>query len=259
MKPEERCLEKLTTLEVSDLIAGGARRIIVPCGAVEQHGPHMALSMDARHAEALAGRVAMALGQTLIAPTIRVGCSPHHLDFSGTVSLAPETFAAICRDYCVSLARHGFNRILFFSGHIGNFPHLEAALPMLNEAVAGRAQVVAFHDPDAWLDGWRRAVARAGGDPERVGGHADLAETSIMLEIDPSAVRMPLAAAGRLGPIAKRDLDVIWRDGFASVSPNGILGDARGATPSIGQACLDEIANLLTSFFRQGDRAGVGA
>ncbi len=121
MSLTELCLEKLTTLEVADLIAGGFRQVVVPCGAVEQHGPHMALSMDACHAEALAIRVAAALGETLIAPTIRVGCSPHHMDFAGTVSLEPNTFVAICRDYCASLARHGFERILFFSGHIGNF------------------------------------------------------------------------------------------------------------------------------------------
>jgi creatinine amidohydrolase len=253
----ERRLEKLTTLEVADLIAGGARRVVVPCGAVEQHGPHMALSMDACHSDALAIRVATALGRALVAPTIRVGVSRHHMDFAGTVSLEPGTFAAICRDYCVSLAKHGFDQIHFFSGHIGNFPHLKAALPMLNEAVAGKARVSAFHDSDAWLAGWRRAVSRSGGDPGRVGGHADIAETSIMLALDPSSVRLPLAAAGKLGPVSSADLDVIWRDGFAGISPNGILGDARGATSSIGEACVEEIAELLRASFADAFRPNV--
>ncbi len=71
-----------------------------------------------------------------------------------------------------------------------------------------------------------------------------------MLAIEPAKVRIPLAAAGRLGPVSTENLEAIWRDGFASISPNGILGDARGATASIGEACLEEIASLLISFFR---------
>src|ERR1700749_812014 len=89
-------------------LRAGFDAVLVPCGAVEQHGPHLPLCMDADHAEALSVEVASRRGRTLIAPTIKVGCSSHHMAFSGTFSLRPETFEAICTDYCTSLARHGF-------------------------------------------------------------------------------------------------------------------------------------------------------
>ncbi len=242
-------LERMTSPEIAEAIRAGCTRVIVPCGAVEQHGPHMALRMDADHAEALAPMVAAGLGGAFIAPTIAVGCSRHHLAFSGTISLSEATFVAICRDYCTSLAQHGIRVILFFSGHIGNFPVLEGALAGLRSAVPG-CRVEAFTDSTAWLDGWSRAVARAGGKPESVGGHADIAETSILLAIRPEAVRVSRIEAGRIGLMTRAELEVMWRDGLRSVSPNGILGDARGASSAIGLQCLGAIADLLVSDFR---------
>src|ERR1700761_2589768 len=99
-------LELMTYKDVAAALLRGFDTVIVPCGAVEQHGPHLPLCMDADHAEALAELIALRLGRTLIAPAIRVGCSSHHLAFPGTISLRPETFEAICSDYCTGLARH---------------------------------------------------------------------------------------------------------------------------------------------------------
>ncbi len=119
---EQIRLELMSFADVSAALARGYSTVLIPCGAVEQHGPHLPLCMDADHADALAEEVARSLGGTLIAPTIKVSCSAHHLVFPGTISLRPETFESICLDYCASLAKHGFTRILLFSGHIGNFP-----------------------------------------------------------------------------------------------------------------------------------------
>src|ERR1700744_471536 len=128
-------LDRMTFEDVARAVAGGFDTIIIPCGAIEQHGPHLPLSMDADHADALAVAVATLVGHTLIAPTIRVGCSKHHMAFAGTISLQEETYTAICRDYCVSLAKHGFKRIFLFSAHVGNFNALRAMLPALRAAV----------------------------------------------------------------------------------------------------------------------------
>lgn len=239
----------MTSPEIAAAIRAGCTRVIVPCGAVEQHGPHMALRMDADHAEALAPLVAAGLGGAFIAPTIAVGCSQHHLAFSGTISLSETTFVAICRDYCTSLAHHGIRDILFFSGHIGNFPVLDSALAGLRSAVPG-CRVEAFTDATVWLSCWADAVAQAGGQPDHVGGHADIAETSIMLAINPEAVRLAHIAAGRIGLMIRPELEIMWRDGLPSVSANGILGDARGATTAIGRACLKAIADLLVTDFQ---------
>src|ERR1700744_6540941 len=93
-------LELMTFEDVSDALGRGFDTVVVPCGAVEQVGPPLPLCIDADHAEALATLVARRLGRTLIAPTVKVGCSSHHLTFPGTISFRPETLEAICLDYC---------------------------------------------------------------------------------------------------------------------------------------------------------------
>lgn len=73
---DEVRIERMTSHEVAAAVARGRRTAILPLGAVEQHGPHLPLSTDADHADALAVRVARALGNALVLPTIRVGYSP---------------------------------------------------------------------------------------------------------------------------------------------------------------------------------------
>jgi creatinine amidohydrolase len=245
-----RHLDQMTFEDVSSALANGFDGIVIPCGAIEQHGPHLPLSMDADHADALAVEVAALLGHTLIAPTIKVGCSKHHMAFPGTISLQEETFKAICHDYCVSLAKHGFKRIYLFSAHVGNFNALRAMLPRAREAVGPSTQVFAYTDHEAWLLEWRSAVERVGGDPECVGGHADIAETSLMIHLHPESVRHEKVVAGHIGLMTTEQLNLMWKSGIASITPNGVLGDARGSTREIGESCLNGIAKLLASKFK---------
>lgn len=244
-------LEFMTSPDVAHAIANGIRTIVVPCGAVEQHGPHLPLSVDADHADHLGLLVARRIGHALVAPTIRVGCSSHHLPFPGTISLQDETFEMICRDYCSSLARHGFERIFLFSGHVGNFPPLARMLPRLRSAVPTACRISAFTDSRAWLECWRDAVEETGGDPVRVGGHADIAETSVMLDLHPERVRPARYEAGKLGLLSQEDLERMWRDGLRAISSNGILGDPHGSSAAIGKHCIERIASLLTASFVQ--------
>lgn len=246
-------LEFMTCAEVADAIGNGIRTVIVPCGAVEQHGAHLPLSVDADHADHLGMLLAARIGKALVAPTIRVGCSSHHMEFPGTISLQDDTFELLVRDYCTSLARHGFERILIFTAHVGNCPPLAAMLPRLRSAVPPSCRVSAFTDSRAWLETWRDAVAEAGGDPVRVGGHADLAETSVMLDIHPERVRPHAYQAGKLGLLSQSDLEVMWRDGLRAVSANGILGDPHGSSAAIGRHCVERIAALLVDGFSKPD------
>lgn len=242
-------IDSMTFEEVSRAMSGGFDSIIIPCGAIEQHGPHLPLSMDSDHADALAVEIATLLGYTLIAPTIRVGCSKHHMAFPGTISLQEETFTAICHDYCLSLAKHGFKRIYLFSAHVGNFNALRAMLPSLRDAVGPSVQIFAYTNHEAWLLGWRSAVEVAGGNPESVGGHADIAETSLMIYLRPDSVRHANLVAGHIGLMTTEKLNLMWQNGVAAISKNGVLGDARGSTGEIGASCLCVIAKLLASAF----------
>ncbi|MGD2067379.1 MAG: creatininase family protein [Gemmatimonadota bacterium] len=256
MDDREIQLEHMTWPEVERAVAEGWRTAVFACGAVEQHGPHLPLFMDAEHGTALAVAVARRLGHTLVAPTVRVGCSEHHMDFPGTLTLARDTFQAVVRDYVSSLARHGFDRVLVLPSHGGNFRPLAEALPELrrvageeSSAPGGTTEVRAYTDFRGFLDVWKRAVESAGGAPEQVGGHADLAETSIMALLHPELVREDHAEAGYTGPTDAALLERIFRDGFRSVTPVGVLGDPRGMTPGIGRRCIEEAARHLATFF----------
>lgn len=253
--PPHLQLEHLTWPEVRDALAAGFTTVIVPCGAVEQHGPHLPLFVDAEHGTRLGLEVARRLGNALSAPTIRVGISEHHMRFPGTVSLTPETFAAVCRDYAVSLARHGFECVCFLPTHGGNFRPLAETVDDLNAAVGDRCSVLAYTDMIEMITAWRRAVEAEGGDPERVGGHADIAESSLLLLMHPALVRREKVAEGYRPTLEEDVMRRIIRAGFDTVSPNGVLGDARGFSQAIGRRCLAEVADLIAAHFRDAQPA----
>lgn len=237
-------LEEMTWPEVEKAIADGHTTVVVSVGAVEQHGPHLPLLVDAARGDRLAVEVARRLGDALVAPTIRVGCSEHHMAFSGTITLRRNTLEAICLDYTVSLARHGFTRICFVPSHGGNFAPLAEMLPDLRAAVAPGCTVDAYTDLIGFMGLWQAAVGERAPDlVERVGGHADIAETSEILCIRPDLVRLDRAERGHVQPFDEALRDRIFRDGFRSVTPNGVLGDARGAAPEIGEACIAHAAD----------------
>jgi creatinine amidohydrolase len=245
---ENILLEEMTWPEVESAIAAGTTTVVVAVGAVEQHGPHLPLLVDAVRGDRLAVEVAQRLGEALAAPTIRVGCSEHHMGFSGTLTLRRSTLEAVCIDYAVSLARHGFTRICFVPSHGGNFGPLAEMLPDLRAAVGPECTVDAYTDLVGFMALWEAAVSEVAPDlVGRVGGHADIAETSEILCIRPDLVRTERAEAGHVQAFDDELRDRIFSEGFRSVTPNGILGDARGASEAIGLACIAHAAEGIVA------------
>lgn len=241
-------LEEMTWPEVATAITAGRTTVVVAVGAIEQHGPHLPLLVDAARGDRLAVEVAARLGDALAAPTIRVGCSEHHMGFPGTITLRKHTLEAICLDYAVSLARHGFTRICFVPSHGGNFGPLAEMLDDLRAAVAPGCRVDAYTDLIGFMDFWQAGVrAHAPDFVERVGGHADIAETAEMLCIRPDLVRQDRAESGHVQDFDEALMERIFRDGFRAVTPNGILGDARGATAEMGETCVAIVADGIVA------------
>ena len=243
-------LERLTSPEVGAAIAAGMTTALFACGAVEQHGPHLPMFTDAEHGTRLAEEVARRLGNALVAPTVRVGCSDHHMSFAGSLTLRPTTLEAVCHDYCVSLARHGFNRIGIIPTHGGNYAPLAEMLPRLRTAVAPACEVRLDADLMAMVALWREVVEAETRLGARVGGHADIAESSIMLALHPSLVREELAAEGFQAELDEAAIQQIIRDGLHTVTPNGIIGDARGLEARVGERCVAAAADRLAGLFR---------
>ena len=248
MTNQNLLLEELTWPEVGQAIEGGFTTVLVAVGAVEQHGPHLPLLVDAARGDRLALEVARRLGQSLVAPTIRVGCSEHHMGFPGTLSLRRQTLEAICMDYAVSLSRHGFTRVCFLPSHGGNFGPLAEMLADLRAAVAPNCQVDAYTDLMGFMKYWQDAVkAEAPELVGRVGGHADISESSEMLCIRPDLVREDRAVEGHVAEFYDALAQRIFRDGLRSVTPNGVLGDARGMSEAIGERCIANAADGMAA------------
>lgn len=251
MTLQQILIEEMTWPEVERFLARGFTSVVVAAGAVEQHGPHLPLLVDAARGDRLALEVARRLGKTLVAPTIRVGCSEHHMGFAGTLSLRRSTLKAICTDYAVSLARHGFRRVHFIPSHGGNFEPLAAMLDDLRAAAAPGCEVRAYTDLHGFVALWKEAVAEVAPQlADRVGGHADIAESSEMLCIRPELVRDDLAAPGYVAGFGEAVAERVFRDGFRAVTPNGVLGDARGMSRAIGERCIARAAEGVAAALR---------
>ena len=242
-------LERMSWPEVQAALEQGCTTVLFACGATEQHGPHLPLLVDAEIGTRTALETARRLGRALVAPTVRVGCSDHHMAFPGTLSFRRDTFDAVVMDYCASLARHGFRKICIFPSHGGNVLPLAELEPRLKDHVGAEVDVVVDTDLMGLMDVWQTGVPAAGGPPDRVGGHADIAESSILLTITPELVQEDKAEEGYMGELSQEDLGRIIREGLHTVTPNGILGDARGMSAPIGQYLVERMAERLVGVF----------
>lgn len=254
MADSEIQLERLRSPEIRERIQAGWTSVIVACGAVEQHGPHLPLFTDAEIGTASAIETARRLGHTLVAPTMRIGCSDHHMEFAGTLTVRRETFEAVVTDYVTSLARHGFQRIFLLPTHGGNFGPLAAMEEGLRQAVAPTL-VFAYTDVFAVVELWRRETEAELGLGASVGGHADIAETSVIRHLHEDLVRMDLAERGFMGPMSEEVIARLQREGMLAMSSNGIFGDARGATSALGRRILSAFADHAADAFRRAASA----
>ncbi|MBV9607707.1 MAG: mycofactocin biosynthesis peptidyl-dipeptidase MftE [Solirubrobacterales bacterium] len=195
------------------------RALLVPLGSLEQHGPHLPLDTDTRIALAVARGLAARHPGTAVAPAIALGASGEHAGFPGTLSIGTQALIELLVELGRDAARD-WETMLLVNAHGGNRDAVAAALARLRGE--GR-RCAAFH------------VSPTAGD-----AHAGRSETSLLLHLDPSAVRIDLAAPGELAPVGSI-LDRLRSEGVRPVSPNGVLGDPTGASAEEGERLLGEL------------------
>jgi len=224
-------LAEMTSVEVGAEIAAGRSTIVVPFGAVEQHGPHLPLDTDAVLGDRLGLLIAKRLN-ALCAPTIRIGCSQHHLSFAGTLSLEPETLHVIVHDLVDSLATHGLRRIVLLPTHGGNEG------PLTSAAAASKREGLMIFVPSlrVTVEALRAGTRTGGATASDSGGHAGELETSLMLALAPHLVRNSLMEPGYTGPLDAAATALFFNEGVAALSANGVIGDPRGSSAAAGHA-----------------------
>jgi creatinine amidohydrolase len=197
--------------------------LVVPIGSLEQHGPHLPLDTDTRIATALAAELAQRRRGVVIGPPVPYGSSGEHAEFPGTLSIGLAPLAAFLSELIRS-ARPSFAGTLVVSAHGGNAEAL------------GAVRELSRSEGDPTLI-WEATVP--GGD-----GHAGRTETSLMLYIDPKAVHLGAAEAGRVEPLPEL-MPELRRRGVRAVSPNGVLGDPRGASAGEGRTLIEAMSSRL--------------
>jgi creatinine amidohydrolase len=210
--------------------------LVVPLGAVEQHGPHLPLTTDTDVASAAAGAAAGELDGALLAPALAYGASGEHEDFPGTISLGTEALTGLLLEYGRSACRWA-GRVLLVNGHGGNLDALRAAGSRLREE--GRDV--------AWFP-----CTVPGADP-----HAGRSETSLMLHVEPEGVRADRSVPGVTTPLPEL-LPRLRAEGVRAVSPTGVLGDPAGASAAEGAGQLQDLVARLAAAAREWQVDGTG-
>lgn len=197
--------------------------LAVPLGATEQHGPHLPFTVDTEIAVALCERLAEQR-PVLVAPPVAYGSSGEHADFPGTLSIGQRAVELLILELVRSA--DAYAGVVLISAHGGNADPLNRALRTLH---AESRRAIAWSPP---------------GRPDDT--HAGLAETSVMLALRPAGVRLDLAERGTTTPLPDI-LPTLREKGLAAVTPNGVLGDPRGATAAEGDRLLTSWTRALTA------------
>jgi creatinine amidohydrolase len=237
-----------TWQEVEDYLRT-SRGIIIPIGSTEQHGPNGLIGTDHLDAEFVAKGVGDKIG-CLVAPTLTIGMSQHHLGFAGSVTLRPSTLIAVVGDVVHSLLRHGFERFLFINGHGGNVATVTAAFDEIYTAVSLRGESSPVRcKMQFWSSGPRGQALAAELYGDSNGGHATAAEVSLAQFYQPHAIKhaqmSPKVAPRSTGFFDSAD----YRRRFA----DGRIGsDPSLSSPEHGErlyaAAVEDMIELYRSF-----------
>ena len=228
---------------------------ILPVAAVEQHGPHLPVSVDAT---INAGLLARALelvppdATVLALPMQSVGLSVEHVRFPGTLTLSAETLIAVLTEIGRSVGRAGVRRLVILNSHGGQPQVVDLVCRRLraDDMFAVGCMASRLGLPDGVV---------LSQDEKRHGIHGGLVETSLMLRLRPDLVRMEQAADFRSAWLAQEDeMSVLTPEGgigfgweTQDLHPAGALGDASAATAAMGAAILEHQAARLATLLAE--------
>ncbi|HUL96702.1 MAG TPA: creatininase family protein [Usitatibacter sp.] len=241
--PPTLFMGELTWTEIRDAVQDGKTTVIIPIGGTEQSGPHIALNKHNIRVRFFAARIASSLGDALVAPVLaytpegNVSPPTEHMKYPGTITMPESTFEEILVAAGRSYRQHGFKDIVFIGDHGGYQRVLKRAAAALNHEWAGtnvRAHAIEEYYTAVSKD-YVEALKEKGFTEEQIGHHAGLADTSLMLAIDPSLVRTNRMRSAKSGV-------------------DGVSGDPSISTPDLGKIGVDIVVKRSTEAIRLATR-----
>ena len=233
--------------------------IVLPLGAIEQHGPHLPVGTDSHIITHLAQELAKRFeNEIILCPTLSFGSSHHHIAFGGTISISANLYSSLITDLVTSILESGFRKIILLNGHGGNITPVRQALTTLSQLTEEK------HPANIVLATYWEVAGKpfAGEAPMESPAlsHACEYETSLMLEILPNLVHIDKIERAKRpdknGYIAWED-DEKYRGvsivkSTAYISDNGSSGEPQLATKDKGhhlfKSALESLSEFILSF-----------
>ena len=251
----------LSTRDFTGLRASGQARqtvAVLPVAAIEQHGPHLPLSVDATLLQGVMDAALPLLPAALpvlFLPPQVVGLSPEHIRFPGTLTLSPATVIALWTEIGECVARAGVKKLLLFNGHGGQVSVMDIVARELrtrSHLLVYSASWFSLPLPDA-------VAGQFSAEEHRFGIHAGEIETSMMLHLVPSAVHMEHARDFRSTSQDRAERYAILGNGKSAklgwqmqdYHVAGAVGNAAAATADKGRAVVDAAAQQLVRLLQE--------
>jgi creatinine amidohydrolase len=228
--------------------AGGT--VLLPLGAVEQHGPHLPLDTDSFTAFTIATRAAERVREfpVLVLPPVWWGLSPYWMVFPGTLTLRAETLTELLVDIAGSVAHHGFGSMAIVNGHGGNGGLIQAAAV---KASRDGFRVAALSYWSLIADELRRLSTRDAGGI----GHAGEMETSIQLYLQPECVALDAVSPEQCLELTKRQAaleDAVYLPPDPRrESPHGVYGMSHAGTREKGEQVVEAASRALAALLQR--------
>ncbi|NEO28167.1 MAG: creatininase family protein [Kamptonema sp. SIO4C4] len=243
--PPDRFFPYLTWEEIEQMPDKENVVIVQPIGAIEQHGPHLPLVVDAAIATGILGKALSQLNPEIPAyslPPLYYGKSNEHWHFPGTITLSAETLLSVLKEMADSIYRAGFRKLVFINGHGGQPQILDIVARDLHQEYGDFLVFPLF----AWKVP-NDAEALITPKELELGIHAGDAETSIMLSLLPEQVKSdrvlceypPTLPAGSLLSV-EGQLPFAWVT--QDLTRSGVIGDATTASKEKGDRLLASVA-----------------
>ena len=230
-------LGNLTCIEIEDYLKTSALPgVIIPIGPMEEHGPHLPIGTDYLNAEKVAQMVAEKC-DCLVAPTIPLMYCGIGSGSIGSYGVSPETLMMLTSDLTYKLAKDGFKKILWGTGHGGqSMDEVKHGIQYARKLLFTKGMAVDF-DADCIGhmvgDWWKKITIETAND-----GHAGEVETSAVMYLSPEMI------VGELPPE-----DYHTKVGSKTImSKSGINGDPRKATKEKGEVIVNSIVDYLVKW-----------
>lgn len=212
--------------------------VILPIGAVEEHGSHLPLGTDTFQPLYIVEKISEKL-DVLVAPPLYYGVCNSTRNFPGTVSLRFETLYNLVLDILFEFVRHGVQKIVIVSGHAGRH-HMtalkEAGQEVVREVADLKLLILSDYDIVYELKGL---------EFEPDDGHAGQIETSRIMSIRPELVR----GTGEKSKPEFPQFQILSNP--EQYFPSGIMGDPLGATAEKGDRINDYVVDKLVEIINK--------